>query len=138
MIFSYSRASLQNSLSPGTKRHIKDSVQPAPCQTLPHLGNKATSGDRHGFPPRHLPALHLPLSFTADSAYTCPSVSQISFWPASVRPLRGDAYVGRGETGRTCRRARVRGRRWVWSIFKIKSNRKLAILVSLVPFPLRL
>lgn len=28
MIFSYSGASLQNSLSPGTKRHTKDSVRP--------------------------------------------------------------------------------------------------------------
>lgn len=58
-------------------------------------------GTGTGPPSPQTPAYPSPASFTADSAYTCPSVSSTSFWPASVRPLHGDAYGGKGETGGT-------------------------------------
>lgn len=77
MIFSYSRVSLQNSLSPGTKRHTKDGVQPATWLMLPHLGNKATGRDRSESHPSCLPALHLPL--TIGSALTCPGIFPTPF-----------------------------------------------------------
>lgn len=97
MIFSYSRVSLQNSLSPGTKRHTKDGVQPATCQTLPHLGNKATAGDRRSpTPDACLPARYLPL--TTDSAYTCPAISPtplcLPLLELSVEMPAGEGGIG--------------------------------------------
>lgn len=96
MIFGYCRASLQNSLSPGTKRHTKDGVQPAACEMLPHLGNTKPPAGAGGGPSwdARLPTLPLPLTADCAPVQVSPTTP---FRSATPRPLHGAALWGEGQ-----------------------------------------
>ena len=130
MIFSYSGASLQNSLSPGTKRNTKDGCSPRHVKRCLILETQATSrGGGSGRPRRD----------------ACPSFARLSLQtlgtPARCLPQHpfglslGDHSVEMptgqgGKSGGPCRRARVRGSRWIWRLLKIKSDRKFVLWVA--------
>lgn len=137
MIFSYSGASLQNSLSPGTKRHTKDGVQPLHVKHSlaweTHSRVAGVLGGRSKFPVgmSFIRLSHPPLCTPVQVSPPMTPQPPSPRTPLGDAPWRRKLKVARG-------RATEMGRRWVQSVLKIKSGGQFAIWVAFVPFPLKL